>query len=421
MKDFFPILKNKQFMLLWTSQLLSQLTVNMLNFLLLVRIFENTHSPIATSFLWVAYALPAVVIGPLAAASVDMIDRRKTLIATNLSQALVILVYALLARTSLFLLYGIILTYSLLNQFYVPAEQAALPSVVKKEFLARANALFFLTVNAAVVFGFGIAGVFLKYFGFEQSLYICSALLFIAFLSVTRLRKLEQGLYKISKLESGFVQFFGRIVEGYNFIKGNKPVFNVFIMFLGLQVALATLVTNLPVIGTDLIGISARATGPFVAIPAGLGALFGTLFVTRLLSKGQRKIKVVLNSLFLTTFVIFMFVFIVPEVQLANLKLGLSMLGVFLAGLSFVGMAVPAQTFLQEKTPGGLQGRVFGNFWFLATVLTIIPVVGSGTLAELFGIRVFLTVIFGITLFVLISVRHSMLSGDLFGEDKFRE
>jgi len=132
MNEFRPILKNSKFISLWTSQILSQVTINLMNFLLLLKLFEATRSTIATSLLWVAYALPAILIGPIAAASIDLVDKRKMLILTNLLQAVIIFIYALSQHESVFLLYGIAVIYSFLNQFYVPAEQASLPTLVKK-------------------------------------------------------------------------------------------------------------------------------------------------------------------------------------------------------------------------------------------------------------------------------------------------
>lgn len=412
MNEFTPVLKNKKFLLLWLSQVLSQITINMLNFLLLIRLYEKTNSTIATSFLWVAYALPAVLVGPFAAVGVDMMDRRKILTFANIAQAVTIFLYAFLQRNSLFILYGVILIYSLFNQFYVPAEQASLPAILKKEYLARANALFFLTLNAAVIFGFGVAGFSLELIGFENSLYLCSILLVIAFISTFFLPKMLPKLTGVGRLESGFEIFFRRIYEGYQFIKGNKPVLNVFVMFLGLQVALATLVVNFPVIGTDIMGISPRLTGPFVAIPGGIGAFIGSILVTKLLGRGWRKIHIVERAVMLLVIVIFVFILIVPEITYYPIRLIVGMIGVAVAGGCFVGLAVPAQTFLQEQTPGGLQGRVFGNFWFLATVLTIFPVIGSGTIAEIFGIRVLMAVVFGGSLFVLIMIKKAIKTGE---------
>jgi len=52
------------------------------------------------------------------------------------------------------LVYGIVLAYSFLNQFYVPAESATLPSVLSKESLPTATDYFFLPQQAVVNFGF---------------------------------------------------------------------------------------------------------------------------------------------------------------------------------------------------------------------------------------------------------------------------
>src|SRR3989344_9589902 len=126
--DSLPLLKNKNFLYLLTSQVLSQLTIQVMNFLILTYLFEKTSSSIAISFLWIAYALPSILVGPIASASVDLTDKRKVLIITNFFQALLIFIYALSHQTSTFLLYAVVVLYSLINQFYVPAELASLPA-----------------------------------------------------------------------------------------------------------------------------------------------------------------------------------------------------------------------------------------------------------------------------------------------------
>ena len=75
------------FYLLWTSQILSQITINIMNFLLLARLYEITGSSIATSLLWVTYAIPTIFFGPIGASLADLISRRKTLMVTNFMQA----------------------------------------------------------------------------------------------------------------------------------------------------------------------------------------------------------------------------------------------------------------------------------------------------------------------------------------------
>src|SRR4030043_2133071 len=114
MQDFKEIIKNKNFLYLWSSQILSQLSINVMNFLLLIKLFSETGSTIATSLLWVAWAVPAIVIGPFAAASVDIVERRKILIISNILQALTILFYVFVHQIRFFIIYGVVLIYSFL-------------------------------------------------------------------------------------------------------------------------------------------------------------------------------------------------------------------------------------------------------------------------------------------------------------------
>jgi MFS family permease len=377
-----------------------------MNFLLLIKLFEETGSTIATSLLWVAYALPAIIIGPFAAASVDMMDRRKILMVTNILQSLTIFIYALSHRESLFLLYGIAIIYSFLNQFYVPAEQASLPALVKKETLPHANGLFFLTQQAAIVFGFGIAGFLNEFLGFGNSLYLASLLLFLAFISVSFLERMKVEEKVPNSLEKAIMKFFKNIYQGYEFIKDSRSILTALVLLLSLQVSLAVIVVNLPVISAEILKIGVEISGLVLVAPAGAGALVGALLVPKLLKKGIRKKRIIELSLMLLTFSLFLFVFVVPEVQGLFSRIFASGITTLLAGLSFVSIFIPTQTYLQENTPGGLRGRVFGNFWFLSTVATVFPVILSGTVAELFGIRTLFTIIAGLSLFGLLSFKR---------------
>ncbi len=399
--DFIPLIKNKNFRFLWTSQVLSQITINIMNFLLLIRLFNNTGSTIATSLLWVAYALPAIIIGPFAAASVDMFDRRKLLMITNFLQSAIIFFYALSHRTSIFLLYGVAMSYSFLNQFYVPAELATMPSIVQKKNLSHANGLFFLTQTASLIFGFGVAGILNFFLGFSTTLYLCALFLFIAYLAVTFLPKMPQKESVPTKFESAFINFFKRIIEGYRFIRGRKSVLFPFLLLMALQVSIAVVVVNVPVLATDILQMPVESSGLAIVVPVGVGTALGAVIFPKLLKQGWRKKKTIEISLMVLITAIFLLAFAIPTItNLSRIFLGIMML--LITGLSFVGILIPTQTFLQETTPGGLRGRVFGNYWFLVTIATIFPVIFSGAITEVFNIRILYLILSALGLSVLL-------------------
>ena len=406
--DYKPLLANSRFRYIWASQILSQLTINITNFLLLTRLFEETGSSIATSFLWVVYALPAIFIGPFAAASVDMVSKRKMLMVTNLLQSLVIFGYAFLHQTSLFLLFGVALAYSFLNQFYVPAEASTIPEVVPKAKLPLANSLFFLTQQSSVILGFGFAGILKQFLGFDRTLFLLAFFLFLAFLSTTFLPQMRPEQVIPKKFEEAIVKFFERIMEGYVFIRDHKRVLAPFVLLLGVQIAVAITAVNVPLMAKDLFNIPLNSAGVIIVVPTGVGAILGALISSNLLKKGWRKKRVIDTFLAFTSFCGFMLVFVVPQLGPALRVFG-GIIVIILAAMSLVGTIIPAQTYLQEATPGGLRGRVFGNFWFLATIATIFPVILSGTVAELFGIRLLVFILSG---FALAGLIFSKRKGD---------
>ncbi len=387
MKEIKSVLTNYKFVSLWVSQILSQLTVNILSFIILIHLFNQTGSTIATSLLWVAYAVPAIVFGPIAAASVDLTEKRRVLMLTNLLQSVVVFFYAiLLYKQIIYLSYTVVFLYSLLNQFYVPAEAADLPLVVEEKDLPAANGLFFITQQSSLVLGFGVAGILNEVLGFRPTLLVVGVCLFLAFISVSFLPERKPSTKLPSNFEKAFSKFFNQIIDGYNFIKNTREVLFPFLLLIGIQVIFAVVVVNLPRLATDILGVTAGSSGFTVIVPAGIGAIIGTLIISKLSASGIRKRKIILTSLFVLAF----------SILAISVTSGRIAIIFFVStGFGVVGALVPSITYLQEKTPKDLLGRVFGNFWFLTTLATVVPVLVSASITDLFGIR-FLLVILGL-------------------------
>lgn len=397
MNEYRKLLKNSKFNYLWVSQILSQVTVNMMNFLLLTKLFSVTGSSIATSLLWVTYALPAIFFGPIGAASVDLINKRKMLMATNLLQAVSVFGFLLFHEQSIFLLYVVVLAYSFFNQFYVPAESASLVSVVDKRNLAGANSLFFITQQGALLFGFGFGGVIEKLIGFKGSLVLCAVFLFAAFVSVSFLTDIKEK----DKIPEGFekliTKFFASIMEGYQFIKNNKNVLYPLILLLILQIYLAIIFANLPLVGTQVLKVVAGYTGILVVIPAGLGALMGSFWVPKLLHANYRKKRIIESGLVMAGLGMIVLALGVPLLPFFY-RLFSAFIILILIGVGYILASIPTLTYLQEVTPADIRGRVFGNMWFLVTIITLFPVMFSGLLTEFLGIRFVLFLIGAISL-----------------------
>jgi len=395
--EFKPVINNKNFRYLWTSQIFSQLSINIMNFVFLIKLFEVTGSAISTSLLWIAYSLPAILIGPFASAIVDLTDKRKMLFITNFLQALTIFLYAISPKANIFILYQVVFIYSLLNQFYVPAEAASLPSLLPKKKLTQGNSLFFLTLQASLIVGFAVAGLINHFLGFNNTLFICSFFLFVAFANTFFLPKLVSETKVPNEFEKAVIKFFSHVLGGYKFIKSERKVLTPVLLLIGFQVALQVLIVEVPIIAQNLLSIPLNSAGLFLLVPAGIGAILGALALPKLIARGWRKKKVIENSLISIGIIILIFTFLISLLPYW-FKTLLSFISVLLLGLAFFGVIVPSQTFLQEKTPKDLRGRVFGNFWFLVTIASVFPVLFSGSIVEILGIKFFLFIISAIAI-----------------------
>jgi MFS family permease len=395
------VLKNENITRLWFSKLLSQFTVNTLIFLVMVRVFEGTGSAIATAFVWIAYALPSIIIGPFAVSFVDTVNKQKVLYYTNILQALIMFIFALVSEANIFTAYTAVFTYSFVNQFFIPAELASLPVITPKKHYADANGIFLLTQQAGIMFGFGAGSFLIKYLGFQTSYLATSVLLIFAATSVAGLPKLTSQAPD-KEFEQNLGSYFKSIVEGIKFIKSSKYTTAPFMLLVALQVSVAIISTSLPSVATTILGVPASAGGIYAVVPVGVGAIVATYAVPRLLRKKSRKLKIINASLFLIGTTIWTSVGVLPYLQ-GPPKLLAAFTLFAITSFGFVGALIPAQTFIQETTPHHLLGRVFGNFVIVSTAATIVPVVFSATIIDIFGVHV-LFFLLGLTSFIALTV-----------------
>lgn len=375
---------------LWLAQILSQFSLNLLNFVLVLLIFEQTGSVVAVSLVWIFYAIPAILLGPFSGTIVDLISRRKILMLTTLLQGVVVLFY-LFVRRSIWPIYPIIFSYSILNQFYVPAEAAMLPSVVQRRLLPVANTLFLFTVYFAFLVGASLAGPTIQLFGRRTPFVIASILLFassilLSFLPEpkTQLREAKLGI------------FFDRLVEGYQFLRGAPLVFLPLVLLVVGQIIIAILAVTAPALAVNVLQIPLVEASTRLVAPVGLGAISGAILVVRILAKLRKK-YVIAAGFFLSSLAFLVFATLIPE--LSNRVLLGSILA-FILGVAFVATIIPLQTLLQEKIPESLRGRVFGVLSFLIMLASLIPVLFAATVAELVGELVVLGIL-AVLLFVL--------------------
>lgn len=382
---FFQAIAQKNFRKLWFSQILSQISLNLVNFVIILRIFGFTRSTIAVSLVWIFYSLPAIILGPFSGTVVDLVEKRLVLIFITLIEAILISFY-LFAGDNIWPIYTIIFLYSLASQLYVPAEASYLPSTVKRGLLPAANSLFLLTIYASFIIGASLSGPLVRLAGRNLPILLGVMALLGASYSVSRLPKIEKAKKeKIINLQD----FFDRAKEGYFFIKNEPLVLFPLILLVLSQVVVSIVAILAPSFALEVLEIDLVDAGLVLIMPAGLGALLGLQIVILALRRGVRKMKI-LNISLLTSAVGFLSLgLLLPRLPFD--KVLMAALITSLLGFSFVSLIIPVQTFIQEMTPVEFRGRVFGVLGFMITLTALLPVLLTATIADLVGVQWIMT------------------------------
>src|SRR5436190_12940056 len=125
------LLRNRAFLAIWGAQILSQVAANAVTSALIILVAEITHSNTSSSFLILLAIIPAVLFGFAGGVIVDRSDRRFVLVVTNAARSLAIVPLVLWGEsvTTAYLVNFLVATVTI---FFVPAEAAMIPSIVRK-------------------------------------------------------------------------------------------------------------------------------------------------------------------------------------------------------------------------------------------------------------------------------------------------
>jgi MFS family permease len=405
-----PVLRNGPFVRLWTAQALTQTAQNAIWYALLVIVEERTHSTTQLGFTILSVILPSVLFGIPAGVYVDRWDKRTVLVATNMARAVIVLGYIVFGQT-MALLFAVSFIFSVVSQFFAPAETAMIPVIVDRKRLMQANSMFHLTFTASQLVGLVMVGpLIVKMFGTTTFFAITAILFAVSGLLVFRLPADPARVETRTDTRSPVGELLDQLREVLGLLARDR-VMLLSLVYLTLGGTMTLVVAMLaPRFAVDVLGIAA-ADAVFVMAPAGVGILIAVVVLSRqppgtladrqrLVTMGLAVVSVALGCVAGLPAIGRFFGVLRAEGEALDvltgwdtLLVGGVMLSALIAGFGFAAVLVASQTLLQERAPVSARGRVFAVQFSLANLFSVIPLLSIGGLADVVGVGRVLLVI----------------------------
>jgi predicted MFS family arabinose efflux permease len=364
-------LADRDFRLLWTGQLLSNLGSWLLFVAVPYQVFQLTGSPVATGLTFVA-ALPGTLLSPVAGVLADRWDRRRTMIAADLGRAAAILPLLLLhGAGQLWIVYAVLVTESLLGQLFDPAAQALLPALVGRgRELTSANALLSVIAAVSRLAGASLGGILFAAWGLDALVLVDSGT-YVASAGSLLLLRCRQSRHARPSSAAPI-----ELVAGLRYVLASRPLRGLLAVTAAFVAANGAFTALLVLDVRVRLHAAAGALG-LVLAATGAGFLIGAPIGRALLHRAGMRTTMTLSLL--ATGVSFL-------VWFNASRLDVALVAAVAAGAAAVVFLVGRRTCLQALTPDSLLGRASATFLGAEAAATLAGTALGGAAAALAGL-----------------------------------
>jgi MFS family permease len=365
--------RNPDFTRLYIGQLLSYGGDWFLTVALLDLVLDLTGSGLLAALLAVCQTLPAFLLAPYAGAVVDRVDRRRLMIGVNLFAAVMALL-PLLTRNTATLPFAYIGVIGISSgvAFFSPASQAALPNVVRRADLSRANVLIGSSWGMMLAVGAAVGGLVTAWLGKDAAILIDSACLSLAALLLWSIRTPFQEVVRVEAQP-----FLPALREAGHYARRHRRVLALLTSKGGFGIG-AGVVVLLSVFSNEVFRTGAIGIGVLYSA-RGIGALLGPLALRRVGGSDLRTFSLI--GVCGVLYGIGYAVFAVSPV------LAIAAGAVFVAHLGGGAQWTISSYGLQRLVPDEMRGRIFAADFALVTLTTSLSSLGAGLLADTLGRR----------------------------------
>jgi MFS family permease len=326
-------------------------------------IYEITGSPWSLGLVGAANAIPAIFFNLFGGVFADRLDKRRLIIATQLTTGSLIFLLAtltLLGWVETWHVLAIALLAGGVEAFDNPARQALYPHLIDRKVMMSAVAMNSVIWQGTRIIAPGIAGILIDLINTESAMYIAGSGFVVLAVVMARLEipPIPRGALgnPIQDIKEG-LQFI-RVNSIFSFLIG-MTFFN---SFFGMAYVML-----MPIFAVDILEVGAKGQGILLGM-TGAGALVNTLWMGARGSVPNRGWAIIGGAVL---FGLAVAAFALTSEYVGSLKLAMALM--FIMGICNSVYMISIQSSLQIMVPDRMRGRVMG---FYGMTWSIMPLGG---------------------------------------------
>lgn len=283
-----PFYELKNFLILWSTQSISQLGSSMTAYALTLWLYEKTGSSLSTAALTICSYAPYVLMSIFAGALTDRLDKKKIMLCCDTFAAMCTVTILVLFRTgqlAVWHLYLLNAVSGLMNTVQQPASDVAMTMIIPQAHYQRTSGLQFLSRSLISILNPLIATALYSLAGLQLVIAIdlsSFAIAFWALLLFIRIPKTEaQQGESILSLAKG----------GLSFLKRNPMILTLILFMAGVNLVASAFDATLPGYVLPNPKGGSRVLG-IVTSCSGIAMILGSLLVS-VLPKPKNRVRVI--------------------------------------------------------------------------------------------------------------------------------
>jgi len=292
--------QNRNFRRLWSAQIVSEIGDWFYTLAIYSLLLQLTGRASSVALALVLQVLPQTFIGPVAGVVNDRMRRKRVMIAADLGRMVIVFTMLLVrSRSTVWLVYPLLLLETLLAAFFEPARNSVVPNITEREDVILANTLSSATWSVNLLVGASVGGVVAALLG-RDAVFVLNAISFLASALLIRGMHFEEPHAKVSPpLRARDLWDVSPILEGLRYVRRNRGLLaTMFVkageLMIGPSWVLFTVMGQryFPVRWRGVDAQRGGMLGMSLLLGArGLGALVGPLFAARWAGHSERRLR----------------------------------------------------------------------------------------------------------------------------------